>query len=698
MSRYFFSNSGDDSNSGNSAESPWKSIEKINEINIEPGTEILLKAGDYFRGKISLKSSGSTGNPIVIKSYGSGNKPVLAGSISVKVSEKINQNTVSCKVDKKVKGVFYNGEWLNLARYPSKGFFSIDAGDKMSLTDRELLLQNIDCTGAAARIRAVNWQYEIAKIAKHEKDTLFFAEKMIYQCNKDYGYFLDDKFEFLTEPGEWFHDFEKGILYFIPPETSADADQVEVVTHDVGIDVGSSNYIQISDLRFENYYLAGVLGKTGAGNISIKNCVFKNIHQDAISLESGTKNFEISDNQISQIKGRGIACLDSEDCRITHNQIFEIGHYPGYGFDGVNNGTGIAILKTELVYQLDEAVLDKLSGKIPEDVIDSLTPYIGFPFPDEKFLISFLQDKIDQITKSDLENIGSTVRENLAGFGFDSANNYVGYNHISSTGLHSIRIDGKNHLCEFNLVKDSLLFMNDGSSIYSWAQNYDYSVGTVIRKNIIIHSKGNVIATPDFHRFAHGIYLDNKCVGFTISENVVTGTTWGILINDEARQHTIEKNICFDNDMGLVFSEYFMPGTLFGCEAYDNILFARKRPQRTLFIESRISASFDPVITDRNFYGSSYYTFPIITLTFKNGHRVWHEYDLKSWQSVSGRDKNSRYFAPPDPEARPRMSQLIINESLEPKEFPIDNTIRDHFDIDGNKLGDTVTISPFSAM
>ena len=697
--KYFFSNSGDDSNSGMSADSPWQSIEKINEINIESGTEILLKAGDYFRGSIILESSGNSDKPIIIKSYGSGEKPVLAGSIPVEVAGKSNQKSVWCKVEEKVKGVFYNDQWLNLARYPSSGFFGIDDGDKISLADRELLLENVDCTGATARIRAVNWQYEIAKIARHEKDTLFFAEKMIYQCNKDYGYFLDNKFEFMTEPGEWFHDYDKGILYFIPPENASYSDHVEIVIHEVGIDVQSSNHIQISGIHFENYYLAGVLGKTGAGNIAIKNCVFENIHQDGISLESGTRNFEISSNQISQIKGRGIACLDSENCRITHNQIFEIGHYPGYGFDGVNNGTGIAILKTELVYELNESIIEKLCGRIPEDLIELLKPYVDFPFPDEKFLLSFLHDNIgSKISKADLESIGRTVRENLAGFGFESANNYIGYNQIERTGLHSIRIDGKNHLCEFNLVKDSLLFMNDGSSIYSWAQNYDYSVGTIIRKNLVINSKGNVIATPDFHRFAHGIYLDNKCVGFTVSENVVTGTTWGILINDEAREHTIEKNICFDNDIGLVFSEYFMPETLYGCEAFDNILFARKRPQRALFIESRISKSFDPVITDRNFYGSSYYTFPILSLNFKNGHRVWHEYDLRSWQLTSGRDKNSGYFAPPDPEARPQMSALIINETLDMKEFPIDNTIRDHYDIYGNKLGDSVMINPFSGM
>ncbi len=697
---YYFSNSGNDRNDGLSPGTSWKGLEKLDSVDLMPGDGIYLKAGDHFTGIISIKQSGTKDNPIRIGSYGEGDFPVLSGACGIHNTQSYGSGAVQCKVDKPVKGVFAGDHWMRIARYPSEGFFGIDDGDKISLKDRELLLDDVDCSGATARIRAVNWQYEIAQVAKHQGDTLTFEKQMIYQCNKDYGYFLDNKLDFMTEPGEWFYDKETGMLYFIPVSGhTTEKELIEAVVHETGVRIQGAGHIVIENIHFEKYNLAGVLCETNSSNIRINDCSFSFIHQDGISLDKGCKKITISNNQLSDIKGRGIACLDGEYCTISGNTIRDVGLVPGYGYDGVNSGTGIAILKTELVYAITRNILDNLSEKIPADVIQKTEPFVDLPFADEKFLISFLEDKLGESgNKSWINEIALAVRKSLEGETFDSKNCYVGHNRIENTGLHSIRIDGRNHLCEFNVCKDSLQFMNDGGSIYSWAQDYDYSLNTVIRKNIVINAKGNVVATPDFHRFAHGIYIDNKCVGFTIEENVVTGTTWGILLNDESREHTINKNTVFDNTIGLAFSEYFMPGTLYGCSAHDNILFSREREQRSLLIESRIGENFNPVKTDRNYYYSSYYTFPVMRLSFRNNHRVWEEYDLKAWQQETGMDKNSHYQAPHDPEARPRNSSLIINESYEKKVFKIDNSVRDHYDIHGNLLGDEVTLEPFTAL
>ena len=700
MQTYYLSNNGNDKNTGLCPGNPFKSIERINSLDIKPGDRILLKRGDKFTGSILVQSSGTKENPIIISSWGEGKRPVMSGSMPVTVKGSKGDSVYRCNIGKPVKQVFINDHWLDLARYPSRDFFGIDDGDKMSLKDRELLLQNVDCTGAIARIRAVNWQYEIARVAKHEGDTLIFEKNMIYQCKKDYGYFLDNKLEFMTEPGEWYYDEKDSTLYLIPPEGNAEKKaHIEVCIYDTGIRINNSSHLVIEDLRFEKFFIAGILGESGSSNIKIDRCEFESIHQDGISLESGTSHYIISNNKISDIKGRGIACLDTHDSVIKHNQIKRVGLFPGYGFDGVNNGTGIAILKTELVYSISENTLKVLGGQIPHELLAQVKEYINIPFADEKFLIAHLEECLSwPELKPYIETIAKQVRNELRDVSYKSENNYIGYNMVEKTGLHSIRLDGKNHLCEYNIVRDSLLFMNDGSSIYSWAQNYDYSTGTVIRRNIIQNSIGNVVATPDFHRFAHGIYIDNKCTGFTVADNIITGTTWGILINDEARDHTITGNMVFDNDIGLAFSEYFMPGTLRGCKASGNILFARCRNQRAMFIESRISSDFDPVMTDHNFYGSSYYTFPIRKLSFREKHRIWEEFDLEAWQEETGKDMNSLSFAPPDPEARPRRSFMIINDSLDIRIFPIDNTIRDHYDIYGKKLGDEVKLEAYTAM
>ncbi|HKK63893.1 MAG TPA: right-handed parallel beta-helix repeat-containing protein [Bacteroidales bacterium] len=698
MTKYYISNNGNDKSNGDAPEKAWQSFNPIKDLTLYPGDEICLKCGDFFEGTMLLKSSGTQKSPIVLTSFGEGDKPVLKGSTLFK-TEASRGNSFVCTTDKPVKGVFVDDHWLQLARYPSKGFFTIDDGDKSKLVDRELLIDNIDCTGADVRIRAVNWQYEIAKVKKHEKDTLHFVDNMIYQCNKDYGYFLDNKLDFLTEPGEWYYDKVHETLHFIDIDKKpVDKKRLEMMVFDWGIKLDGAAHIKISGIQFEKFHQGGIIALNGSNHCEIEDCSFRFIHRDGIYLDSGCYHMSLVNNTFTDIKGRGVATLDAENTSIINNFFNRIGMYPGYGFDGVNNGTGIAVLKTEVIYLISDTILRKLSIGLPVAVIEKLYSLLNLPFADQKFLISALEEKLTKEEHTFIPTIISLVKEELKAFDFDSANNHIAHNLIQNTGLHSIRLDGKNCICEYNVVKNALLYMNDGAAIYSWAQDYNYSVNSIIRKNIVINVIGNVIATPDFHRFAHGIYLDNKCVGFAIEDNVVTGSTWGILVNDESREHTITGNVVFDNEVGLAFSEYFMPGTLYGCKAFDNVLFAKKRHQRALFIESRISPEFTPAETDKNFYGSSYYTFPIVRMTFQHGHRNWEEHTLESWKKATGKDEASNYFAPADPEDRPRMSDIIVNETKDIKEFRIDNTIRDHYSIYGEKLIDKVVLDPFTAM
>ncbi len=695
---YYFARKGDDENNGNAPDKAWKNIEKLQNINLSGGDIIFLKAGDTFEGAITIKNSGNPDEPIQIKTFGGSTNAILKGSVEIIAFEGYDKG-FRYKSKSPVKDVFIGNHWLQLARYPSKGFFAIDHGNKNSLTDRELLLEPVNCTGADVRIRAVNWQYEIARVKEHNNDKLIFENNMIYQCNKDYGYFLDNKLEFMTEPGEWYYDSENQCLYFNHYlENKPINEKTEAVIYDTGITVAGCSNILIENITFERYHLAGVNIETDSSGITLKNCRFKHIHRDGINLESGTSKVTIENSAFSHIKGRGIACLDAEKASIKHNHFTNIGHYPGYGFDGVNNGTAIAILKTELVYKITHKSFNSLSTLLPIEITNKLKDLIDVPYADEKFLITALKETLgEKGATNHTPAIINSVKKELDAFQHDSIDNYVGYNRIENIGLHGIRLDGKNCLCEYNVVKDTLQYMNDAGAIYSWAQTYDYSLNSIIRNNIVINVKGNVIATPDFHRFAHGIYLDNKCVGFTIENNIVTGATWGILANDESREHKITGNTVFDNEVGLAFSEYFMPGTLHGCLAKNNVLYARKREQKAMLIESRICPDFLPVETDNNFYGHSYYTFPIVRMTFNNGHRIWEEHTLETWQATTGNDKNSSYLAPPDPEARPRMADILINDTHEEKEFKIDNSIKDHYTLQNKRLGESIILKPFSA-
>lgn len=70
---------GKDSNDGKSEKTPFYSLQKINELKLNPGDQVLLESGSVFtNGYLHLYGqSGSAEAPIVIDQYGAGAKPVI---------------------------------------------------------------------------------------------------------------------------------------------------------------------------------------------------------------------------------------------------------------------------------------------------------------------------------------------------------------------------------------------------------------------------------------------------------------------------------------------------------------------------------------------------------------------------------------------------------------------------------------------
>lgn len=70
---------GKDSNSGTSKNEPFYSLRKINELQLQPGDQILLECGSVFKnGYLHLfGQSGSAEAPIVIDQYGEGADPII---------------------------------------------------------------------------------------------------------------------------------------------------------------------------------------------------------------------------------------------------------------------------------------------------------------------------------------------------------------------------------------------------------------------------------------------------------------------------------------------------------------------------------------------------------------------------------------------------------------------------------------------
>ena len=74
---YVSSSAGSDLNDGLTPETPFQTIDKLNTLNFVPGDYILFKTGDTFVGMLRPSGSGTEGAPIVVSSYGEGERPVL---------------------------------------------------------------------------------------------------------------------------------------------------------------------------------------------------------------------------------------------------------------------------------------------------------------------------------------------------------------------------------------------------------------------------------------------------------------------------------------------------------------------------------------------------------------------------------------------------------------------------------------------
>lgn len=69
---------GNDANSGIDATKAFKTLEKINQLELAAGDKVLLKKGCVFEGHLCIKNSGKSFQPIIISSYGrEQGKPVI---------------------------------------------------------------------------------------------------------------------------------------------------------------------------------------------------------------------------------------------------------------------------------------------------------------------------------------------------------------------------------------------------------------------------------------------------------------------------------------------------------------------------------------------------------------------------------------------------------------------------------------------
>lgn len=491
---YYFSNAGNDTtNTGKSATSPYKTINKLNTILLVAGDSVLFRCGDVFRGEINLKYSGSSSKYIVFSSYGSGAKPIISGAEVVN-SWIQNGSRYEAVFSQKMNNFFVNDAEQTIARYPNNNqYLTLDSAQKNYLKDASLSSMSASYfTNASVCVHTAQWCWEKSAISSFSNSSkITYSTPMHLAAINNYGYFIYDNINLLDTANEWKYDSANAKLYYIPQSSVNPNTQVcEAAIYSNGLSMLSNvSYIAINNIQFEKQMNAGVVINTNCQNILIDNCVFA--HQYNYGVSNKGKHNEISNNSFLAIDGIAMFVNNGGgNSNIHHNNFKKIGLVRNNGIGAEINGSAIKMAFAD-------------SNHIHHNNIDS-AGYCGI--------------SVDGTYNTTDRNIISNVMlcnndgAALKSFGGSSQHNIFENNFITSS-------DGnKDGTYQANFITPAIYF--------------DFNVNnSIIRNNVV------------YGRTQKGIFQNAGDSSNTIYGNTIYGANIGIDLNNSNLQPTPIKNM-----------------------------------------------------------------------------------------------------------------------------------------------------------
>lgn len=356
---YFSSSGGSDSYSSSQAQNPstpWQSISKLNSFfsSLRPGDSVLFKCGDTFYGNIILNRSGSSGNPIVIASYGTGAKPVISGftpvtswtNIGSNLWESTNEISSSSAM---LNMVTINGSFQPIGRWPkitepNQGYLNTDSHSGNSSITSSGLSGAKDFSGGQIVTRRNHWITDVDNISSNSGSTVYFSNSdPYYDVQTDWGFFFQNHRNACTRQGEWYYNTSTRKLGIYSSGTPSG---VQIATADILVDLSNQSYITFKNLTFTGSNKISIFLNI-TQYITIDNCIISNSGQDGIVMtdaglvENRTRNITITNSTISNINNNGIIQKRATNCTITNNLIKNIGVVAGMGQNGDQQYVGV---------------------------------------------------------------------------------------------------------------------------------------------------------------------------------------------------------------------------------------------------------------------------------------------------------------------------------------------------------------------
>ncbi len=568
---------GDDSNSGTEAK-PFATLERaraaVRELKTtvrEPIT-VLVRGGTYYLEEplvFEPEDSGTNNQPITYAAYPS-EEPVISGGRKIDVEWKPHRDGImKCSLIEVKKGklnftqLFINNKRQILARYPNydsnnplmtgDGYINAGGDNKEDIefhynpetfTKRKWsepvkaivhIFPSHYWNNLQYRIKAINWERHVVELGEGGWQTNPSESISTNTITESSRFFIENVFEELDAPGEWYLDKEEGILYYKPKDgMDLSKAKVEAVLLKRLIEFRGSRqhpvrFIQLKGFRFSHaattfmdeyeipstgdwgIHRGGSVFLEGAEDCAIEECFFDAVGGNAVFINNHNRRIKLYGNRFSDI-GESAICL---------------------------------------------------AGKSNIDATKVWT----CPLCGDKRMWDYFPDSKDYpaeclISNNLIHNIGVFGKQSAGVFIAMSMKNTISHNHIHHIPRASININDPfwgGHIVEYNDIHDTVLETHDHGAFNSWGRGHSFCPAN--NGTRVCHEYGGdikrdakfttIIRNNRFReevKGIQGITMDDFSANYHVYNNLCIGV--GVQ-NRSGALHIVENNI-FINPQNLI--------------------------------------------------------------------------------------------------------------------------------------------------
>jgi uncharacterized repeat protein (TIGR01451 family) len=655
---------GVDSNTGLGTSTPFKTISKVNSLNLQQGDKVLFKCGDVWRGEMLLVTkSGVAGNPITFGSYPTSdcaNKPILSGTQPIGswsvYSGNIYVATLSAATfPNGINQLFRNGSRLTMGRWPNLdngdgGYTTVSAQPAGNRLTSNTALPTGNWIGATNHLKVIRWSMVNRDITAQSGSTITLNENVAcpYTSNcTGWGFFINNSFSTLDREGEWFYNKSEHKVYLYTttnPNSSTIEGSLVLKTDDRNwgaINLGKDLADQVHDVVIDNFeirgwFRSGIVSPTNLhpdenSYLTIRNNTIRDVDDSGINLWSWV--WGASDGQDGWRGGNNLL--------IQNNLIDGANSFGIHTPSRVTTIEGNTIRNIGLIANLNEAGLgcgkDGYEGSCTEDGAG-------------------LRIYVDKPARS--------------GYGYT-----VQYNRFENIGAGGIQTFGSSSTFANNLFAGICVSKGDCGAINTFGSNaHDIQ----ILNNIITETIGNTDgAHPDFRAlFGFGLYIDENSASITSSGNTIARSTGhGILYQNSTG--SIQNNTLFDNATAFSADQIDVTGNSSVSNHSGNILLGKINNAGTL------AAGNAGQLSTSDYNGFYHANRP-------NHIRISGDKTLAQWKSASGKDLHSTEKIA----SILAQAELFYNATRSPQTFTLS---KPYFDLSGNSVFGTLTLQPYTS-